>query len=73
VTDANLLLGRFAGLGLLNGEMSLDAGRARLAFERLAGEMEAVGRKPVTVEDGRTRSIECCQCQYGARPETGLG
>lgn len=51
VTDANLLLGRFAGLGLLNGEMSLDAGRARLAFERLAGEMEAVGRKPVTVEE----------------------
>lgn len=49
VTDANLLLGRFAGRGLLNGDVPLDLSRARAAFERLAGEMAAVSGRRVTV------------------------
>ena len=39
VTDANLLLGRFAGRGLLSGGMELDESRARQALERLAVRM----------------------------------
>ncbi|HUQ33016.1 MAG TPA: hydantoinase/oxoprolinase family protein [Pyrinomonadaceae bacterium] len=46
VTDANLVLGRFGGAGLLGGEFQLDEGRARAALKRLAREMsEAAGRR----------------------------
>jgi N-methylhydantoinase A len=46
VTDANLVLGRFGGAGLLGGEFKLDEGRARASLGRLAREMrEAAGRR----------------------------
>jgi N-methylhydantoinase A len=46
VTDANLVLGRFGGAGLLGGEFVLDEGRARAALGQLAREMsEAAGRR----------------------------
>lgn len=50
VTDANLLLGRFGGVGLLAGEMKLDVGRARKAFESLA--------KVLSKASGRSFSIQ---------------
>jgi len=39
VTDANLLLGRLDGEFFLGGRMALDAARARVAAERLAGDL----------------------------------
>jgi N-methylhydantoinase A len=50
VTDANLVLGRFAGAGLLGGEMPIDAGRSRSVLTRLAGEMSQFAERPVTPE-----------------------
>jgi N-methylhydantoinase A len=51
VTDANLVLGRFGGAGLLGGEFELDEERAREALSKLAHRMsEAAGRR-VTVAD----------------------
>lgn len=50
VTDANLLLGRFGGVGLLAGEMKLDVERARKAFESLA--------KVLSKASGRSFSIQ---------------
>lgn len=48
VTDANLLLGRFAGRGLLNGTMPLDEDRASAAIARLAADMTEASRRRVT-------------------------
>jgi N-methylhydantoinase A len=39
VTDANLVLGRFAGGGLLKGEMKLDEARAAAALDELAAQI----------------------------------
>ncbi len=39
VTDANLLLGRLSGRGLLGGRMTLDRDRAAQAFAGIAGEL----------------------------------
>ena len=39
VTDANLLLGRLSGRGLLGGRMTLDRDRAARAFAGIAGEL----------------------------------
>ncbi|MFN0108171.1 MAG: hydantoinase/oxoprolinase family protein [Blastocatellia bacterium] len=50
VTDANLVLGRFAGAGLLAGEMALDEFRAAAALDRLADEMSRASSKLVTRE-----------------------
>ena len=50
VTDANLILGRFAGGGLLNGEMPLDEFRAAAVLDRLAEEMSKASAKLVTRE-----------------------
>jgi len=50
VTDANLVLGRFAGRGLLAGEMALDEFRAAAVLDRLADEMSRASSKPVTRE-----------------------
>ncbi|MEW6129372.1 MAG: hydantoinase/oxoprolinase family protein [Acidobacteriota bacterium] len=50
VTDANLVLGRFAGGGLLGGEMKLDIERARFYLAKLASEMSKVSRERVSVE-----------------------
>jgi len=47
VTDANLLLNRFGGAGLLGGEFKLDEARARAAFSRLAHEMSAAAGRRV--------------------------
>lgn len=48
VTDANLVLGRFAGSGLLDGKMMLDQARAAAAIDRLAREMSQASSKKVT-------------------------
>jgi N-methylhydantoinase A len=48
VTDANLILGRFGGAGLLGGEFLLDEARARAALASLAGEMSALARRRVS-------------------------
>jgi N-methylhydantoinase A len=50
VTDANLVLGRFGGAGLLGGEMSIDAARSRSVLSRLAGEMSRFAERAVTPE-----------------------
>jgi N-methylhydantoinase A len=50
VTDANLVLGRFGGKGLLGGEMNLDSQRARFFMSALASEMSRFSDKAVTVE-----------------------
>jgi N-methylhydantoinase A len=49
VTDANLVLGRFGGSGLLGGEFKLDEARARQALAELAREMSAAARRKVSV------------------------
>jgi len=49
VTDANLVLGRFAGLGLLGGEFKLDEKRAHEALSKLAREMSAQAGRRVSV------------------------
>ncbi|MDQ3012379.1 MAG: hydantoinase/oxoprolinase family protein, partial [Acidobacteriota bacterium] len=50
VTDANLVLGRFAGGGLLAGEMALDEFRAAAVLDRLADEMSRASSKRITRE-----------------------
>ncbi len=50
VTDANLVLGRFAGGGLLRGQMQLDETRAAGAIDRLAAQMSAASSEPVSRE-----------------------
>jgi N-methylhydantoinase A len=54
VTDANLVLNRFGGAGLLGGEFELDAERARDALQELAREMSAAaGRRVHIIEAAR--------------------
>lgn len=48
VTDANLVLGRFAGGGLLSGEMKLDSARAAWVLDDLAANMSRASRKKIT-------------------------
>ncbi len=48
VTDANCVLGRFAGGGLLNGEMKLDEARAAAALDELAAAMSKASAQRVT-------------------------
>src|SRR5262245_26022041 len=50
VTDANLVLGRFAGAGLLGDEMRLDEARAAKVLDELAYEMSQVSSRTVTRE-----------------------
>ncbi len=51
VTDANLVLGRFGGVGLLGGEFKLDEERAQEALNELAREMSAhAGRRVKLME-----------------------
>jgi N-methylhydantoinase A len=49
VTDANLVLGRFGGVGLLGGEFKLDEERAQEALSKLAREMSAHAGRRVSV------------------------
>ena len=51
VTDANLILGRFGGEGLLAGAMQLDVSRAAQVIDRLAAEMSAASHRRVTRVD----------------------
>lgn len=51
VTDANLVLGRFGGQGLLAGEMKLDAARAGVALDALAAGMSRVSGNRVNRYD----------------------
>lgn len=50
VTDANLVLGRFAGGGLLAGAVKLDEFRAAAALDGLAAEMSRAAAQVVTRE-----------------------
>jgi N-methylhydantoinase A len=50
VTDANLALGRFAGEGLLGGEMPLDEARAARVMDQLAEELMRASNRVVTRE-----------------------
>lgn len=50
VTDANLVLGRFAGGGLLGGTMVLDEARAAHSLDVLADEMSRAAGRVVTRE-----------------------
>lgn len=51
VTDANLVLGRFVGAGLLGGEMKLDEARAAKVLDELADEMTRASSRTVTREE----------------------
>src|SRR5215813_4229588 len=51
VTDANLVLGRFAGAGLLGDEMKLDDVRAAKVLDELAYEMSQASARTVTREE----------------------
>lgn len=51
VTDANLLLGRFGGRGLLGGDFALDEDRARRAFGKLADEMSVAAGRRVSIRE----------------------
>jgi N-methylhydantoinase A len=50
VTDANLVLGRFGGGGLLGGEMKLDVERARFFMAKLAADMSRFSNIKVSLE-----------------------
>ena len=52
VTDANLLLGRFGGCGLLGGEFKLDEARAREALSVLAHQLSKAAKRRVSVTEG---------------------
>ncbi len=49
VTDAHLVLGHFAGGGLLGGEFNLDESRARAALAGLAAAMSKAAGRKVTI------------------------
>ena len=51
VTDANLVLGRFGGAGLLGGAFELDTGRALVALAALAREMGAASGRRTTAQE----------------------
>lgn len=48
VTDANLVLGRFGGVGLLGGKMTLDVERAAATMDELAARMSQFAARRVT-------------------------
>ena len=51
VTDANLVLGRFGGAGLLGGAMRLDEARAQAALDDLAARMSQVSSRKVSPDE----------------------
>jgi N-methylhydantoinase A len=51
VTDANLALGRFAGRGLLSGQMPLDEARAAATLAELAANMSRASGRRVTLHE----------------------
>jgi N-methylhydantoinase A len=50
VTDANLVLGRLGGAGLLGGEMRIDEERARYYLSKLAAEMSRFSDQTISPE-----------------------
>ncbi len=50
VTDAHVVLGHFAGAGLLGGEFKLEANRSREALKALANEMTKAAGRIVAIE-----------------------
>jgi N-methylhydantoinase A len=58
VTDANLVLGRFGGAGLLGGEFALDEERGRAALDKLAQAMSAQARRTVSEREAALGVIE---------------
>ena len=58
VTDANLVLGRFGGAGLLGGEFTLDEERARRSLSELAQMMSAQARRRVSIEEAARGVVE---------------
>ncbi|MGI9107559.1 MAG: hydantoinase/oxoprolinase family protein [Pyrinomonadaceae bacterium] len=51
VTDANLVLGRFGGAGLLGGDFELDEARAHASLEQLARGMSAASKRKTTAHE----------------------
>lgn len=51
VTDANVVLGRFAGRGLLGGAVALDAERAREVLGELARQMGSLAGRRINAEE----------------------
>ena len=51
VTDANLILGRFGGVGLLSGAMALDIDRSRKALARLGKALTRASNRKFTPEE----------------------
>ncbi len=51
VTDANLILGRFGGVGLLSGAMALDIDRSRKVLARLGKELTRASNRKFTPEE----------------------
>lgn len=49
VTDAHVVLGHFAGAGLLGGEFKLDEARSHEALRRLASEMSKAASRQISV------------------------
>jgi N-methylhydantoinase A len=81
VTDANLVLGRFGGAGLLGGDFALDARRAREALTRLGREMASAGGRRVSaaaaalgvlrvVNAGMERALRVVSVERGHDPRS---
>ncbi|HEX8494032.1 MAG TPA: hydantoinase/oxoprolinase family protein [Pyrinomonadaceae bacterium] len=58
VTDANLVLGRFGGAGLLGGEFALDEERAQAALSKLAQTMSTQARRTVSAREAALGVIQ---------------
>ena len=58
VTDSHLLLGHFAGAGLLGGEFPLDVSRSETALAQLARELSEAARRRVTSIEAAQSVIE---------------
>lgn len=58
VTDANLVLGRFGGAGLLGGEFALDEERAQAALGKLAQAMSAQARRTISTREAALGVVE---------------
>ena len=65
VTDAHVVLGHFAGGGLLGGEFRLDEGRAASALFVLAEDLSKASGKRCSVIDAAARSIVSGEYKHG--------
>ncbi len=70
VTDANLILGRFGGVGLLSNSMPLDVERSRTALGQ-AGKGACARLEPeIQYRRGRSWCRASCKSEHGAGIET---